>query len=212
MPQQLRADMTIEQRMIDPIAKAAKAAIAGSVTPFGAVFENRQRRFEQLNAARDQLGRKSGSASQLAPTLQLFSLRDTLRALLPLGITITCQACKTPGSFGPAKPWFRPPGFAHPWNVPAPSTPNEPNETAYATRAKLVMPSGSDTGEALNPRLRAFSARPHLLVSNSGPDSEGYDYCTRCGRIESVSAPLANLAELFSVEAMFQGIHGIILR
>ena len=111
------------------------------------------------------------------------------------GISITCEACKTPGSFGPAKPWFRPPGFAHPWNVPAPSTPDEPNETAYATRAKLVMPSGTDTGEALNPRLRAFSARPHLLVSNSGPDSEGYDYCTRCGRIESVSAPLANLRQ-----------------
>ncbi|PKP85867.1 MAG: DEAD/DEAH box helicase [Alphaproteobacteria bacterium HGW-Alphaproteobacteria-2] len=111
------------------------------------------------------------------------------------GELITCEACKTPQSFGPAKPWFRPPGFAHPWYQLAPSTPDEPNETAYATRAKLVMPSGGTGGMALNPRLTAMEARPRLLVSNSGPDSDGYDYCTKCGRIESVSAPVDNIRQ-----------------
>jgi len=107
-----------------------------------------------------------------------------------LGQIRTCEACNTPGTFGPAKPWFRPPGFAHPWAQAAVSTPDEPNETAYATRAKLVMPSGGpDMGDAVNSRLRALPTRQHLLVSNSGPGGDGYEYCVRCGRIESVSAP-----------------------
>jgi ATP-dependent helicase YprA (DUF1998 family) len=106
------------------------------------------------------------------------------------GETLACEACQTPNSFGPAKPWFRPPGFAHLWDVPAPSVPDEPNETAYATRAKLVMTAdGTEMGDPITPRLRGLSTRQHLLVSNSGPDGDGYDYCTRCGRIESVSAP-----------------------
>ncbi len=110
-------------------------------------------------------------------------------------ISITCEACKTPQSFGPAKPWFRPPGFAHLWYQPAPSTPDEPNETAYATRAKLVMPSGGTGAILLNSQLSALEARPRLLVSNSGPDGEGYHYCTKCGRIESVSAPVDNIRQ-----------------
>src|SRR5216684_7380063 len=35
--------------------------------------------------------------------------------------------------------------------------------------------------------------REHLLVSNSGPDGEGYHYCTGCGRIESAKEPEMNL-------------------
>jgi ATP-dependent helicase YprA (DUF1998 family) len=115
------------------------------------------------------------------------------------GDLITCEACKTPQSFGPARPWFRPPGFAHLWYQPAPSTPDEPNETAFATRAKLVMPSGGIGGIVLNPRLTALEARPRLLVSNSGPDSEGYHYCTKCGRIESVSAPVDDIRQPHSL-------------
>jgi len=106
------------------------------------------------------------------------------------GERLKCEACQTPNSFGPAKPWFRPPGFAHLWKAPAPSVPDEPNETAYATRAKLVMTGdGTDIGEPITARLRGLGTRQHLLVSNSGPDGEGYDYCTRCGRIESATAP-----------------------
>lgn len=110
------------------------------------------------------------------------------------GEILTCEACHSPGTFGPAKPWFRPPGFAHLWNVPAPSVPDEPNETAYATRAKLVMSSaGPDQGVEVTTRIRALNTWQHLLVSNSGPNSDGYVYCTRCGRIESVSSPETNL-------------------
>jgi hypothetical protein len=111
-----------------------------------------------------------------------------------------CEACHSQDTFGPAKFWLRPPGFAHPWGTPALSTPDEPAETAYATRAKLVMTSGGpDMGEEINPRLRALATRQHLLVSNSGPGGKGYIYCARCGRIESVSEPEQNLHQRHSL-------------
>ena len=112
------------------------------------------------------------------------------------GETLTCEACQTPATFGPSKPWFRPPGFAHLWDQPAVTTPDEPNETAYATRAKLVMSAGTqDFDHEISPRLRGLATRQHLLVSNSGPGGDGYAYCARCGRIESVASPEANLRQ-----------------
>lgn len=104
---------------------------------------------------------------------------------------IQCEACRSPATFGPAKPWFRPPGFAHPIDKPPVTTPDAPNETAYATRAKLVMPTPApDTGWIqAGPRIRAFPTRKHLLVSNSGPDGDGYNYCVLCGRIETAVDP-----------------------
>jgi hypothetical protein len=108
---------------------------------------------------------------------------------------VQCEACKSPASFGPAKPWFRPPGFAHPIGLEPVSTPDVPNETAYATRAKLVMPTPApDNGWfPVGDRIRTFPTREHLLVSNTGPDGDGYHYCTACGRIESVADPEINL-------------------
>jgi ATP-dependent helicase YprA (DUF1998 family) len=108
---------------------------------------------------------------------------------------IECEACRMPGTFGPAKPWFRPPGFAHPIDRDPVSTPDAPNETAYATRAKLVMPTPGPENEwvLIGDRVRGFPTRRHLLVSNSGPERDGYNYCVACGRIESVTAPEINL-------------------
>ena len=108
---------------------------------------------------------------------------------------VQCEACQSPASFGPAKSWFRPPGFAHPIDRDPVSTPDAPNETAYATRAKLVMPTPAPNSEWLpvGQRIRAFPTRKHLLVSNSGPDGDGYNYCVACGRIESVADPEMNL-------------------
>ena len=74
--------------------------------------------------------------------------------------------------------------------------PDEPIKTAYATRAKLVMTGdGSHLGEPITSNLRGLGTRQHLLVSNSGPDGEGYEYCVACGRIESVSAPEVLLSQ-----------------
>jgi ATP-dependent helicase YprA (DUF1998 family) len=107
------------------------------------------------------------------------------------GVTLACRACQSPDTFGPGRTWLRPPGFAHPINDDPVTTQEAPNETAYATRAKLVMPTpGPQEGWIpAGPRVRAFSTRRHLLVSNTGPDNEGYHYCTSCGRIESAAYP-----------------------
>jgi ATP-dependent helicase YprA (DUF1998 family) len=107
------------------------------------------------------------------------------------GARIQCEACNRQNSFGPAKTWFRPPGFAHPIDREPVTTPDTPNETAYATRAKLVMPTPTPDSDWLmvGDRVRAFPTRKHLLVSNAGPDEQGYHYCVACGRIEAVSDP-----------------------
>jgi ATP-dependent helicase YprA (DUF1998 family) len=106
-----------------------------------------------------------------------------------------CEACRSAGSFGPAKRWFRPPGFAHPIDREPVTRADELIESAYATRAKLVMQTPSDNKAWLeiNDRVRAFPTRDFLLVSNSGPDGDGYHYCTACGRIESAKDPEINL-------------------
>jgi hypothetical protein len=110
---------------------------------------------------------------------------------------VACEACRTPATFGPAKPWFRPPGFAHPIDKQPVTTPDAPNETAYATRAKLIMATpGPDTGWLeTGTRIRAYPIREKLLVSNSGPEGDGYSYCVLCGRIETAIDPEIILAQ-----------------
>jgi hypothetical protein len=63
---------------------------------------------------------------------------------LDRGATEDCPACGAEGTFGPARTWLRPPGFAHPVNIPEVTSPDDMPETSYATRAKLTMPTPSD--------------------------------------------------------------------
>ena len=107
----------------------------------------------------------------------------------------SCEACQSLDTFGPAKRWFRPPGFAHPIDRDPVTRADDVIESAYATRAKLVMstPMDQQAWLTVNERIRAFPTREHLLVSNSGPDGEGYHYCTSCGRIKSAKDPEINL-------------------
>lgn len=102
------------------------------------------------------------------------------------GDVLDCPACGALESFGEAKYWLRPPGFAHPVDIEEVTSPDDMPETSYATRAKLTMraPTEENKWKSVNERVRIFSDRPHLLVSNTGPKSEGYTYCTKCGRIE----------------------------
>lgn len=103
------------------------------------------------------------------------------------GLKLDCEACGCEETFGPAHFWLRPPGFAHPQDSDEVTSPDDMPETAYATRAKLTMSfSGDDDRwQVVNDRVRVMPDRTHLLVSNTGPKREGYDYCTLCGRIES---------------------------
>jgi ATP-dependent helicase YprA (DUF1998 family) len=102
-----------------------------------------------------------------------------------------CPACGTVNSFGEARYWLRPPGFAHPIDVEEVTSPDDMPETSYATRAKLTMKTPSDETEwtQVNERVRVLRVHEHLLVSNTGPKSDGYSYCVKCGRIEASSDP-----------------------
>jgi hypothetical protein len=102
-----------------------------------------------------------------------------------------CPACGASNTFGEARYWLRPPGFAHPVDVEEVTSPDDMPETSYATRAKLTMhtPSEESHWTQINPRIRVLKARKHLLVSNTGPKRDGYTYCVKCGRIEASSDP-----------------------
>jgi ATP-dependent helicase YprA (DUF1998 family) len=107
-----------------------------------------------------------------------------------------CRACGTRDTFGEARYWLRPPGFAHPVDVEEVTSPDDMPETSYATRAKLTMETPSDESEwtQVNERIRVLKERKLLLVSNTGPKKDGYSYCVKCGRIEASSDPTPLLA------------------
>src|SRR6185437_9633623 len=88
---------------------------------------------------------------------------------------------------GPARLWIRPPGFAHPSNIQVGTSPDERTERSYPTRAKLDAPTpGPDEGwTKISDRVRTLHSRDPLLVTNTGPRDEGYNYCTFCGLIEA---------------------------
>lgn len=106
-----------------------------------------------------------------------------------------CPACGSEGTFGPAKNWMRPPGFAHPQAQEEGTSPEDQPGRSYATRAKLVAegPADPDRWQVVTPRLRRYFHRTHLLVTNSGPRREGYTYCTRCGVIGPTAQPSSRL-------------------
>ena len=109
--------------------------------------------------------------------------------------TMDCDACGGEETFGPARYWMRPPGFAHPVTEEAVTSPDEIPETSYATRAKLTVATPKEEAGWTkgNERIRCLSARQHLLVSNTGPQREGYSYCVKCGCIEASNSPTRSL-------------------
>jgi hypothetical protein len=102
------------------------------------------------------------------------------------GETRECPACGNAGTFGPARWWLRPPGFAHPVFMEEGTSPEDQPPRSYATRAKLDAPTPSEDDQwiSISERLRIYYTREHLLVTNRGPREEGYSYCTTCGLIE----------------------------
>jgi hypothetical protein len=102
-----------------------------------------------------------------------------------------CDACGGQGTFGPARYWLRPPGFAHPVDKAEGTSPDDQPARSYATRAKLTMPTPPDEAKwsRLNDQIKVHATRQHLLVTNRGPREEGYTYCTKCGLIEPTSLP-----------------------
>jgi hypothetical protein len=106
-----------------------------------------------------------------------------------------CEACGGIGTFGVARYWLRPPGFAHPVGKEEGTSPDDQPMRSYATRAKLTAPTPADPTKwtKLNDRLRVHHAREYLLVTNSGPRQEGYNYCTKCGLIEPTAVSVSTI-------------------
>ncbi len=102
-----------------------------------------------------------------------------------------CPACGADGKFGKARNWIRPPGFAHPYTVEEGTSPDDQPTKSYATRAKLVasFPADSAGWSAITGRIREYYDRTFLLVTNTGPQQDGYTYCLRCGLIEPTAIP-----------------------
>ncbi len=107
------------------------------------------------------------------------------------GETKDCEACGSVGTFGPARYWLRPPGFAHPVKKSEGTSPEDQPARSYATRAKLTMHTPPDDARwsTVTTHIRIHFARERLLVTNRGPREEGYSYCTRCGLIEPTALP-----------------------
>jgi hypothetical protein len=107
-----------------------------------------------------------------------------------------CPACGAEAQFGKAKNWIRPPGFAHPQSWEEETSPDDQPARSYATRAKLVAPGPAtvESWRQLSPRIREHYVRTHLLVTNTGPRQEGYNYCVRCGLIEPTAVPSTSVA------------------
>ncbi|GAB5903139.1 DEAD/DEAH box helicase [Mycobacteroides chelonae] len=104
-----------------------------------------------------------------------------------------CPACDGE-RFGPGMNWMRPPGFAHRTNEPPGTSPDDQPAISYATRAKLIAggPDGTDLWQGVTDRIQQNFGRRKLLVSNTGPDDEGYTYCVACGLVEptAMATPL----------------------
>lgn len=102
---------------------------------------------------------------------------------------LDCDACKGASTVGPVRYWMRPPGFAHPIDVPVVTSPDDIPESSYATRAKLTMlsPLEDSRWDRIQPQIKVIKDRTHLLVTNTGPRREGYAYCAACGRVEAAS-------------------------
>lgn len=110
--------------------------------------------------------------------------------------TKDCPACGGLSTFGKARYWMRPPGFAHPIGEGEETSPDDQPARSYATRAKLSAPTPPDHAawKPVNSRIKMYHSKDHLLVTNRGPAEDGYDYCTVCGLIQPSNSPDDSLA------------------
>jgi ATP-dependent helicase YprA (DUF1998 family) len=101
-----------------------------------------------------------------------------------------CPACGS-DRLGPAKNWMRPPGFAHPHSWEEETSVDDQPALSYATRAKLMAagPAEEDGWRTITGAIRIHYERTQLLVTNTGPRDEGYNYCTLCGVIGPTAIP-----------------------
>lgn len=105
------------------------------------------------------------------------------------GEILPCPGCGQV-SLGPGRNWVRPPGFAHPVDEAPLAARTDTPPLGYPTRAKLTVASPAPAEwESVTDRIRVHYAQQKLVVTNRGAEQKGYDYCTKCGRIEPAALP-----------------------
>ena len=110
-----------------------------------------------------------------------------------VGQVLDCPACGTEASLGVGMRWIRPPGFAHPVDMPAELALEDSPEPTHSTRAKLTAPF-TDAGPAEAGRMAAngagyeiWTSKQRLVLTNTGSTDRmrpGFLYCPSCGRAE----------------------------
>ena len=110
-----------------------------------------------------------------------------------IGQVLDCPACGTGGSLGVGKRWIRPPGFAHPVDMPAELPLEDSPEPTRPTRAKLsasftdpgpVAASATATNGA---GYEIWTSKQRLVLTNTGSTNSmrpGFLHCPTCGRTE----------------------------
>ncbi len=102
------------------------------------------------------------------------------------GETLKCKGCEGT-SFGPARLWMIPPGFAQPQDIKAELPESDMPEDSFATHAKLMADIVGTEHYFSNERFTFWSGKERLTLTNRGVNSEevsGFNYCEWCGRIE----------------------------
>jgi hypothetical protein len=110
-----------------------------------------------------------------------------------IGQVLDCPACGGKASLGVGTRWMRPPGFAHPIDLPAELALEDSPTPTRPTRAKLSAPF-TDVGPAMHESAtpvgsgyEIWAEKQHLVLTNAGSLDQhrpGFLHCPQCGRTE----------------------------
>lgn len=110
-----------------------------------------------------------------------------------VGQVLDCPACRSEGSLGVGTRWLRPPGFAHPVDLPAElpledsPTPTRPSRAKLSAPFTDVGPPTAADSSANGAGYQIWTAKQELVLTNTGSRDQmrpGFLYCPRCGRAE----------------------------
>jgi ATP-dependent helicase YprA (DUF1998 family) len=110
-----------------------------------------------------------------------------------IGQVLDCPACNGKASLAVGTRWMRPPGFAHPVDLPAELALEDTPTPTRPTRAKLSAPF-TDVGPPLHASATSvgsgyeiWAEKQRLVLTNAGSQDQhrpGFLYCPQCGRAE----------------------------
>ena len=104
------------------------------------------------------------------------------------GETLDCPGCKKQ-SYGPARLWFVPIGFAQPVDMVEELPDNEIPDDSFVTHARLIAGFQEEPPSHTLTHFSFWQGKKTLMLTNRGAMEEkmsGFHFCSSCGRIEPV--------------------------